>query len=144
MFMLLFVSGCALAPFLVGPAIQVGIMWMNGEATKYYFNDEKMVEGALKAVLKDMEWTISEETNTKGVVHMTATNAKDKKQGRDRVESTFHIKLDPVRHNVTKLCIRVGVMGDKPYAEMIYREVDKRNGIRCFQTTHELKTALNE
>jgi len=45
---------------------------------------------------------------------------------------------------VTKLSIRVNTWGDRPYAEMIFRHVDREEGVKDFVTVKELNTALQE
>jgi hypothetical protein len=141
-FVLCLALGCAAAPF-VSPLMQIGIMWVEGEAHKYYFSDKADVERAVRGVIKDMELDIKKDTVSKdGIIHLEVDNKKMKKSGEDRRSDVWKIKIDPVRHNVTELSIRVDIMGDKPYAELFYKEVDKYKGIRCFRTTHELKTAM--
>ena len=56
----------------------------------------------------------------------------------------FTISLNPVRHNVTKVSILVNLLGDKPYAEMIYRHIDAQDGVVQFVTVEELNTAIEE
>ena len=133
--------GCQFAPF-VSPIIQLGIYWVEGEAHKYYYNDEKTIESGLRAVLRDMELPIVKDYEQDGVRYIVANNVLDHKNKRDRQQDSFSIKIDPIRHNVTQLSIRIDFMGNKPYAELIYREVDKQAGVKVFQTSAELKGAL--
>jgi hypothetical protein len=135
--------GCS-AMFLMGPIMEIGIMWVNGEAHKYYYNDKSVTEKAVRAVLKDMEFVIEKDYNKGKITYINADNAKDKKEGKDRRKDVFKIKIDPVRHNVTELSIRVDTMGDHPYAELIYREVDKHKGMRCFNSVDQLQAAFEE
>lgn len=140
--LLLVLVGCELAPF-VGPMVNIGVWWVEGEAHKYYYSDEGTVEQALRTVLTDMEFDIKKDYADKdGVRHIVADNKKDRQRGRDRRADSFKIKVEPVRHDVTQLSIRVDFMGDKPYAELIYREIDRQTGIRCFQTSNELQGVL--
>lgn len=117
----------------IGPIIQLGVMWSNGEASKYYNTDQETIHIAVKDVLKDLEFTITEESD-KGDYIWILADADDK----------FKIKIREVRHNITKLSIRVDTWGDRPYAEMIFRHVDREAGVKDFVTVKELNTALQE
>jgi hypothetical protein len=127
----------------VGPLIQVGIMWKNGEAHKYYNTEQAALVAALKAALAELDLPVAEEwTTADGAVHLTAggkvfvsDDAGPGVLGRKpvRVEfrsaDRFHIEVTPVRPRTTLLSIRVNVFGDRPYAELIYRHVDGRPGV---------------
>lgn len=117
----------------IGPIIQIGVMWMEGEAHKYYNTDQDTIHIAVKEVLQDLEFPIVRETN-EGDYYYIVADAGDR----------FKIKIREVRHNVTKLSIRVNTMGDRPYAEMIYRHVDRQSGVKDFVSVEELNTALDE
>ena len=141
--LLLFCVGCSsLIPF-APDAIDIGIAWVNGEAHKYYFSDAQNTEQAVRVVLKKMEFEITKDNkNDKGVLTLTANSKEQQKKKRDRNNDSFKIVVDPVRHNVTKVSIRVNIMGDHEYAELIYDQIDKQGGMKCFRETKELKTAL--
>jgi len=119
----------------IGPIIQIGVMWMNGEAHKYYNVDQTTLLRATKDVLKELDMPIQSE-EAKGAVYYIQAGEK----GEDR----FKIKVTAVKPNVTKLSIRVNTMGDRPYAEMVYRHVDMQQGIIQFTSVTELNDAINK
>lgn len=129
---LVFVTGCW-ATAAIGPIAQLGIMWIEGEAHKYYNTPQTEMVGAVKTALKELDLKINNEEKKGDTVHI---NAGDK----DR----FKIKIHAVRPKTTKLSIRVNIMGDKPYAEMIYRHVDKQGGVEQFVSLKELNDSIDE
>jgi hypothetical protein len=124
--------GCAwLAP--VGPIINIGIFWMNREAHKYYATPMDEINVAIRVALNDLEMMVSED-------YMDDEVRVLKVDENDR----FRIRLEPARHNVTKVSILVNTLGDKPYAEMIYRHIDEQPNVEQFTSVTELQTALRE
>lgn len=117
----------------IGPIVQLGVMWAKGQASKYYNTDQETIHIAVKTVLQDLEFPITEESDEGEYVWILADADKQ-----------FKIKIREVRHNVTKLSIRINTWGDQPYAEMIFRHVDRENGVKDFVTVRELNTALQE
>lgn len=126
-------TGCGLFN-PIGPILQIGIAWIEGEAHKYYNTEHSVLIQATKDALKELEFPIQEESDNDNVYRIVAGD-----EGSDR----FKIKVTNVRHNVTKLSIRVNIMGDKPYAEMIYRHVDKRPGVKTFISVAKLNEAVS-
>lgn len=126
------VAGCNfVAP--IGPIIQLGVMWVEGEAHKYYNTDQETIHQATLAALQELDLVVNKEEEKDDMIYI---NAGDK----DR----FKIKIYAVREKTTKLSVRVDLMGDKPYAEMLYRHVDKQKDVEQFVTLKELNTALEE
>jgi hypothetical protein len=133
-FLLVGVVGCEfIAP--IGPIVQLGIMWVEGEAHKYYNTDQETIHQATLVALKELDLVVNKEesSNDGETIYI---NAGDK----DR----FKIKIHAVREKTTKLSVRVDIMGDKPYAEMLYRHVDKQKDVVQFVTVEELNTALED
>lgn len=130
----LLITGCEIFN-PIGPIIQIGVMWINGEANKYYNTEQTPIIRAVKDVLDELDMPIQKEEENGAVYYIQAGD-----KGSDR----FKIKVTAVRHNVTKLSIRVNTMGDKPYAEMIYRHVDRQPGIITFVTVEALNKAANK
>jgi len=129
-FLCLLLVGCEfLAP--VGPIINIGIFWMNREAHKYYATEYDTMEASIRIVLNELEMAVQEDYVDDGILHLVVDE-----------DSRFRIKLNPVRHNVTKVSILVNTLGDKPYAEMIYRHIDAQPGVEQFTTVEELNTAM--
>jgi hypothetical protein len=129
---LLVLVGCSyMAP--IGPIVQLGVMWIEGEAHKYYNTDRTTLHAAVKSALHELDLPIKEESKSNDTITIKAGD-------NDR----FKIKVHQVRDKTTKLSIRVNIMGDKPYAEMIYRHVDKQSNVEQFASLKELNTALED
>lgn len=130
----------------IDPIIQIGIMWIEGEAHKYYNTNDETILTATKTVLRDLDFAIVEEESRedyywiKAVDNSRVTTLANGEQ----VASTFKIKIREVKDNITKLSIRVNTFGDHPYVEMIYRHVDKEPGVIQFTSTKELNAAYNK
>lgn len=126
------IAGCAImAP--IAPIVSLGIMWVNGEAAKYYATDVDVIHQATKNVLNEFKLKIIEEKVENNSIYIKAGD-----------EDKFKITIVSTRENVTKLLIRVNIMGDKAYAEMLYRHIDEQPGVRQFVTVEELNTALKK
>jgi hypothetical protein len=41
----------------------------------------------------------------------------------------FKVKIIKIEENITRVSIRVNFMGDKPYAELLYKHIDNELGI---------------
>ena len=136
----IFSAGCDLFN-PISPIIQLGVMWMEGEGHKYYNTDQETMHSAVKNVLQDLDFPIIKETNEGDYIYIEASD-KETQPGQVALASKFKIKIREVRHNVTKLSIRINTWGDKPYAEMIYRHVDDENDVKDFVTVKELNTAM--
>ncbi len=112
--------GCGVAPFIIGPAIQGYIYWKDGEARKYYKQDINVVHNNLKSVLISMGHTIDQDTASNGGWQMVSHSTNHK----------FKIRVLNTDPNVCCVKIRIDFMGDKPYAELVYRLLDKTLGER--------------
>lgn len=132
--MMLLTTGCDLFN-PIGPIIQIGVIWMNGDVHKYYNTEHEPLIKATKDVLDDLKMPIKSEELDGNVYYIVAGD-----EGKYR----FKIKVTSVRENVTKLSIRVNFVGDRPYAEMIYRHVDEIPGIRQFASVAALNDAVNK
>jgi|694.fasta_scaffold10512_30 hypothetical protein len=117
----------------IGPIIQLGIMWYEGEAQKYYATPQEKLHVAVKQVLNELTLPIIEERVDGETIYIQAGD-----------DDKFKIKITSVRENVSKLSIRVNLMGDKPYAELIYRHVDKMPNVEQFASLAELNTAVEK
>ena len=124
-------AGCSM--LILSPIIQLGVFWMDREAQKYYNADQEVLYAATRNALNELEFPITE-VNQDEEIWVISANADDR----------FRIKLNPVRYNVTKVSILVNTLGDKPYAEMIYRHIDSQEGVVQFASLDELNTAVEE
>ena len=103
----------------IGPLINLGVQWANGKATKYYPFDSQTIYFTTQRSLRSLNYKIkSTKKLGNGKYDIVAGN-----------NNRFSITVRPVENNTTKLSIRVNIMGDKPYAEMIYKEIDKNLNI---------------
>ena len=131
-FLAAFVSviGCSvLNP--ISPIISLGILWYQGEAKKYYATEQELVYEATKNVLAEFKMPILEEEKDDNTIFIAAGD-----------DDRFKIKITTVRENVTKLSIRINMMGDQAYAEMIYRHVDEQPGVQQFASLTQLNEAM--
>jgi len=106
---------------------------MNREGQKYYNTDQETIYNATRTALNDLEFPITE-VDQEDEIWVIKADADDR----------FRIKLNPVRHNVTKVSILVNTLGDKPYAEMIFRHIDSQEAVIQFTSLDELNTAIEE
>lgn len=104
--------GCS-AAMLVSPIVSGVIMWVEGEAHKYYPYDVDVVYRASKRALEDMGMEITEDQDCIDGYHITA-GAYDK----------FKINIVQAKKDITRLNLRINFMGDKEYAELFYSKVD--------------------
>lgn len=107
----------------IGPLFSLGVMWYDGEAKKYYNTDQKTIDASVKFALKELEIPFTEEKTDGNTISIRAGG-----NGEDR----FKIKIVMVKPHTTRLAIRVNIMGDKPYAEMIFRHVDNQPGVKTY------------
>ena len=95
LFFCFFIFGCAVTPFVQGPIITGIIMWKQGEARKYYNEDNKIVSDwefyiyaicyknvkykYLKMVISDFDFTgISTNPKFKHIEHLERKNTLEK------------------------------------------------------------------
>ena len=108
-----FVFGCSVAPFLQGPIVTGIIMWKQGEAKKYYLEEVDIIYRATKHSLEDMNQKITLDDKTKEGYHIVAGD-------RDK----FKIHIQKIKSKITEVKVRINIMGDKPYAELLYTTID--------------------
>lgn len=125
-------SGCEMFN-PIGPIIQIGIMWKQGEATKYYNTDQATLLKATKDALTELDLPVTREEADGHTVYLRAGT-----------DDRFKVKVTHVNNKVSKLSIRVNVMGDKPFAELVFRHVDGKPGVRQFVSVEELNCAVED
>ena len=109
---MMFFVGCDALPIL-SPIISLYIKWVEGEAHAYFAADRDSTHRAVKRALLTLDHPLlQDDLMRSGDRYLVAGN-------NDR----FKIKVIAVEPYVTRVSIRVNIMGDKPYAEMIYREL---------------------
>ena len=107
-------TGC-LAPDVISPIVQAYVKWKEGEAFKYYNWDVRTVYNATKRALDDLGYEVTTDEPYGEGYYIIAGNGDQ-----------FKIWIELKDNNTCALRIRVNFMGDKPYAEMIYRNVDNQ------------------
>lgn len=117
----------------IGPIIQIGVYWLEGEAHKYYNSDQETIHRATIATLKELKLPITKDEKQSDYIYILAGD-----------DDRFKIKIRAVREEITKLSIRVNTFGDKPFAELIYRHVDQQPGVEQFTTLVELNEAMDK
>jgi hypothetical protein len=136
--MFLSIAGCGFAPF-IGPIISIGLFWVNGEAHKYYDAEQLTVLNAVKGAAEELDFIVVSEEEDGNVIYVKL-NDRSVPYNAESV-NRFHVRIIKIQNNVTKLSIRVNTLGDKPYAELIYRKVDQYPGVKCFHSEKELERA---
>jgi len=107
--------GCISPIDPVGPLISLGIAWMEGEAHKYYPHNSDVVYRAVKRACNKLGYVITrDDPPDDGYYYLVAG-------GNDR----FKIKVSVVEANISRLSVRINFMGDKPYTELLYQQVDR-------------------
>jgi len=98
----------------VSPIVSGVVMWIEGEAHKYYSNDSATVYRAVKRACAELNYEISRDDPPEEGDYYLLAGSKDR----------FKINIREVEQDITKLSVRVNFMGDKPYAELLYKKVD--------------------
>lgn len=112
------ISGCGGPEILIGPIVTGVIYWVNGEAHKYYENEPDVVYRATKHALTELGQEITKDTEKNGEYKVVAGN-----------ENRLSISIEKVDKNITRLSIRINYIGDKDFAELVYKKVDERINI---------------
>jgi hypothetical protein len=106
---------------VVGPIIQAYVVWKDGEGTKYYKREGYEVYQGLKIVLHNLEQKVTQDDiKTPGNFYLLTKSSKH----------SFKINVVQADKGVTALKIRIDFMGDRPYAELIYKTLDEQLGIK--------------
>ena len=99
----------------VSPIIQFYLTWKEGEAQKYYPYSSPVVYRAAKRAMIALNYSIDQdEPSSEGHFYIVAG-------GGDR----FKVTIKHIENDIAKLSVRVNFMGDRPYAELLYKKVDE-------------------
>lgn len=118
MLLFLFLSGCGME-FLVSPIVAGVVRWIEGEAHKYYNYDSETLYRAVKHAAKELNYEIQDDKKLENGNYKVVVGENDR----------FKISIDRVENNVTRVSIRINIMGDKPYAELFYEKIDEQVNI---------------
>ena len=105
--------GCTAAPLLISPIVTGIVMWKDGEAHKYYNEEAHTMYRATKTSLKELDHSIVTDEQKDGDYYIVAGD-----------EDKFKITIRQVKPHITEVKIRINFMGDKPYAELVYHQID--------------------
>lgn len=128
--LLLFTTGCGVSVFSgIGMGVSAtatavsGVMyWKNGESHKYYKFDTSTLHQATLRAIKKLQLTVKSDEqiplskSRKGTIsgyRLIITN-NDK----------LKIRIRSVELNISEVTIRVNILGDKPYAKLVYDTID--------------------
>lgn len=113
-FLTLLASGCSVAPFIASPIVTGVVMWYQGEAHKYYNEEARTLYRATKIALRELNHPITKDESTKDGGFYLIAGDKDR----------FKIVIRQVKPHITEVKVRINFMGDKPYAELLYSQID--------------------
>ena len=121
--------GCGASDIIVTPLVNGVIMWKEGEAQKYYAFPSKHVYLSMKHVLDNNNLKITQDIIEKNNTFKVSAGKENK----------FYIKIVPAEPNICRVDIRVDFLGNKPYAELLYKELDSAVNTIEFDSTGRVK-----
>lgn len=110
----LFFASCAVAPFIASPIVTGVVMWYEGEAHKYYYEEPSTLYRSTKLALKELGHPILKDEKQRNGDYYILAGDGDK----------FKITIRNVKSHISEVKMRINFMGDKPYAELIYKHID--------------------
>lgn len=113
-FLTLLNFSCTVVPFIASPIVTGVTMWYEGEAHKYYNEEARTLYRATKIALKELDHPIIKDEPIKNGGYYFVAGEKDR----------FRIVIRQVKPHITEVKVRINIMGDKPYAELLYRQID--------------------
>lgn len=114
LFLCIFFGGCAAAPFVITPIVTGVIYWKEGEARKYYAEDSFVLHRAAVLALQQLDQPITSDVKNTDLSYSITGGDSHK----------VKISIKAVRKHISEVRIRVNFMGDKPFAEMLYKQID--------------------
>ena len=123
-------SGCGVGPeIFISPIVTGVVIWIQGEAHKYYANDSDTLYRATKRSLNQLNIPIKRDDPPKdGNYYIIAGEGE-----------RFKIKIKRIHPEITKVSVRINIMGDKPYAELLYKQIDNQVRIIVFKDGKPVK-----
>ncbi len=122
------VTGCTIAP-LVAPIVTGVLKWSGGEAHKYYDSETEAMYRSTKMALKDLDLVITRDEPTKDGYYIVAGD-----------KNRFKITIKRIAPHITLVSMRVNFMGDKPFAELVYKTIDGKLDIIEFSNGLPIKS----
>lgn len=117
-FFISLLAGCSVVPFVQGPIVTGIVMWKQGEAHKYYRENLKTMYRSTKNALKELNCKIISDQTVRDGYKIVAGD-KDK----------FKIYIREAKPHICDVCVRINLMGDKPYAELFYTQIDANTNV---------------
>lgn len=112
--LLLNIIGCG-PELLIGPAINFYLAWKDGEAHKHYNYDAGIVYRAAKRSMLELGIPIDQDDGKNSLNYYFTAGGNNR----------FKVKITHVEPTISKLSVRIDFMGDKSYAELFYKKVDR-------------------
>jgi hypothetical protein len=109
-----FSLGCEVAPFLVAPIITGVVYWKNGEAKKYYNENQKVLHRSSINALNELQIPITRDIRDNSGNYSIVAGDKDE----------FKISVNRLKNNISEITVRVNFMGNKEYSELIFEKID--------------------
>lgn len=130
--MLMISPGCGIYPINpIEPGINLYLIWRQGEGHKYYLYNSDIVYRATKRSCRKLGFEIErDDSPTENRDYYLIVGGNDR----------FKIKIHSVEDDVSKLSITINFWGDKPYAELIFQEVDRELSVIEFDPQGNPKT----
>jgi hypothetical protein len=111
---LIIISGCDAASVFIGPIVSGVIYWINGEAHQYYNYKASIIHNATIKSLKELDQNIKKDYYDNKTYYTLVDD-----------NNRFSISIYNVDKNISRLNIRINFIGDKDFAELIYKKVDE-------------------
>jgi hypothetical protein len=128
------ISGCALdLGMIVSPITSGVVYWVNGEAHKYYKSDIDTIYRSLNRVMLELDQKIYHLEIKPGKKYKIIAASKNR----------FSIRLDKIDENICRMNIRINYLGDKDFAELIYKEIDKQIDVLEFKNNGKITNYEN-
>jgi len=111
-------GGCG---FLAGAAVAgAGVVYVKGEAHKRYPREVPEVFGAGISTLKDLGVIIGERLEGREFASI---------KGRTAGGEELTMRMDREDTGVTKVRLRVGLLGNREYSQLVFSRMDRRLGL---------------
>lgn len=124
-FLTIFQIGCFLAPLAevaIAPLTTGIIAWKNADAYKYYNQETDVLYRSLKLSLNKLGHPILKDSKLSDGSYYILAGQK----------GTFKIHIKHVQDNISEVLIRIDFLGNKPYAELIYKTIDENLNVIDF------------
>ena len=108
------IGGCSDVFLPISPIISAYVAWKEGEAHAYFATDRLSAYKATLRAVGDLGYNVIDDTVQSSGNHYVVVGSNDR----------FKIKVVQIEPYVTRISIRVNFMGDKPYAELIYKHLE--------------------